>query len=49
MSDQIRQAREASVEVYWALRDTREGGYNCLYQVSMRCSMSLCSRNILKI
>ena len=30
MSDQIRQAREASVEVYRALRDTREGEYSCV-------------------
>ena len=28
MSDQIWQVREASAEVYWALRDTREGGHS---------------------
>ena len=30
MSGQILQAREASTEVYRALRDTRDGGYSCL-------------------
>ena len=30
MSDQIRQAREANAEVNWALRNTREGGHNCI-------------------
>ena len=30
MSGQIRQAREASAEVYWALRDTRKGGHSCI-------------------
>ena len=28
MSDRIWQAKEASIEVYWALRDTREGGHS---------------------
>ena len=30
MSDQIRQAREASTEVYWAFQGTREGGHSCI-------------------
>ena len=30
MSSQVQQAGEASAEVYQALRDTREGGHNCL-------------------
>ena len=30
MSGQILQAREANAEVYWALRDTRDDGHNCL-------------------
>ena len=30
MSGQIRQARETSVEVYWALQDIREDGYRFL-------------------
>ena len=30
MSDQIRQVKEASVEVYGALRGTREGGHSCI-------------------
>ena len=30
MSGQIRQAREASVELYWVLRGTRDGGHSCI-------------------
>ena len=30
MSGQIRQAGKAIAEVYWTLRGTREGGYNCV-------------------
>ena len=28
MSGQVRKARRAVAEVYWPLRDTREGGYS---------------------
>ena len=30
MSGQVRQAGKAIADVYLALQDTREGGYNCL-------------------
>ena len=31
MSGQIQQAREASIEVYWALRDTRDDGHSFIF------------------
>ena len=40
MSDQIQQAKKASAEVYWALRDTQEGGHSCV-SVSITTEMSL--------
>ena len=39
MSGQVRQARKAIAEVYWALRGTREGRYGA-YRLALRSSLS---------
>ena len=39
MSGQVRQAREAIAEVYWAFRDTREDRHSA-YRLALSPSMS---------
>ena len=45
MSGQVRQAREAIAEIYWALRDTREDRHCCV-PVGVTAQHVRCPRGI---
>ena len=48
MSGQVRQAREAITEVYWALQDTREGRH-CSVPVGFTAQHVRCPRGISRL
>ena len=47
-SGQVRQAREAIVEVYWTFRDTREDRHSCV-PVSVTAQHVRCPRGVSRL